>query len=82
VDPPGGIGPFAAAAAGDVRVAVDVRAVPAGEGRSVLSTETRIAAVDEPARRAFRRYWRAVGPSALIRRRWLRDAQRRLAARR
>jgi hypothetical protein len=48
----------------------------------VLSTETRIAAVDEPARRAFRRYWRAVGPSALIRRRWLRDAQRRLAARR
>jgi len=78
--PRGGIGPFAAAAAGDVRVAVDVRAVPAGDGRSVLSTETRIAAVDEPARRAFRRYWRVVGPfSALIRRRWLRDAQRRLA---
>ena len=29
--PRGGIGPFAAAGAGDVRVAVDVRAAPAGE---------------------------------------------------
>ena len=79
--PRGGIRAFAAAGAGEVRVAVDVRAVPAEGGRSVLSTETRIAAVDEQARRAFRRYWRVVGPcSALIRRRWLRDARRRLAA--
>jgi hypothetical protein len=39
----------------------------------LLTTETRIAAVDDAARRAFTWYWRIVGPfSALIRRRWLR----------
>jgi hypothetical protein len=37
-----------------------------------LSTETRIQAVDEAARRAFARYWRIVGPfSGVIRRRSL-----------
>jgi hypothetical protein len=42
----------------------------------VLSTETRVQAVDDAALRAFRRYWRVVGPfSGLIRRRWLRAAQ-------
>jgi hypothetical protein len=42
------------------------------DGR-LLTTETRIAAVDDAARRAFMRYWRIVGPfSGLIRRRWLR----------
>jgi hypothetical protein len=42
-----------------------------------LSTETRIEAVDEAARRAFLRYWRIVGPfSALIRRRWLKQIAR------
>jgi hypothetical protein len=31
-----------------------------------------VQAVDEAARRAFRRYWLVIGPfSALIRRRWL-----------
>ena len=75
----GGIGPFAAARPGEVRVAVDVRAVALGGGRSRLSTETRIAAVDEPARRAFGRYWRVVGPfSGVIRKRWLRGAKARL----
>ena len=64
--------PFADARPGEVRVAVDVRpALSAGGGQ--LSTETRIAAVDERARRAFGRYWRVVGPfSGVIRRRWLR----------
>jgi hypothetical protein len=64
----GGIRGFAAAGPGTVRVVVNFRS----DG-SRLSTETRIAAVDESARRAFLRYWRVVGPfSALIRRRWLR----------
>jgi hypothetical protein len=41
-------------------------------GGSLLVTETRVAAVDEHALRAFLRYWRLVGPfSRLIRRRWL-----------
>jgi hypothetical protein len=70
--------PFAAAGPGQVRLAVEVGARPAGEG-SLLFTETRVAAVDGSARRAFRRYWLAVGPfSALIRRRWLAAAERAL----
>ena len=70
--PRGRIGRLAAAGPGTVRIAADFRAVPTPAG-SRLTTETRIAAVDDAARRAFRRYWRVVGPfSALIRRRWLR----------
>ena len=73
--PSGGLRPFAAADPGTVRVATDIRAV-AVAGGCVLSTETRVQAVDEAARRAFRRYWRVVGPfSGLIRRRWLRAAR-------
>jgi hypothetical protein len=65
--PRGGINPFADAAAGQVRIVVDFCA----DGER-LTTETRVAAVDEAALRAFQRYWRVVGPfSAVIRRRWL-----------
>jgi hypothetical protein len=65
--PGGGIHPFASARSGQVRVVTDFRA----DGER-LTTETRIAAVDDHARRSFLRYWRVVGPcSALIRRRWL-----------
>jgi hypothetical protein len=65
--PGGGIGRFAEPAPGTVRMAFDLRA----DGRR-LTTETRVASVDDAARRAFLRYWRVVGPfSALIRRRWL-----------
>jgi hypothetical protein len=65
--PLGGIGRFADAGPGTVRIAVDFRA----DGAE-LTTETRVAATDDAARRAFGRYWRLVGPfSALIRRRWL-----------
>jgi len=79
--PRGDMRPFAAVRAGEVRVAVDIRATTLPDGRSRLSTETRIAASDPHARRAFGRYWRVVGPfSALIRRRWLRAAA--IAARR
>ena len=66
--------PFAETAPGTVRVAADFRAEPA-PGGTLLSTETRVAAADDAALRAFKRYWRVVGPfSALIRRRWLRAA--------
>lgn len=69
--PSRGLRPFAAARPGTVRVAADIRAIPA-VGGCVLSTETRVVAVDAKARRAFRRYWLVVGPfSGLIRRRWL-----------
>jgi hypothetical protein len=58
-----------------MKVAIDFRAerIPGG---SRLATETRVKAMDERARRAFRLYWLAVGPfSALIRRRWLKAIQ-------
>ena len=65
--PGGGIHAFASAGPGQVRMVTDFRA----DGQR-LTTETRVEAVDEAARRAFLRYWRIVGPfSALIRRRWL-----------
>ena len=61
----------AAAVPGTIKAAIDFRAEPQAGG-SRLSTETRVLAMDDRARRAFRIYWLAVGPfSALIRRRWL-----------
>jgi hypothetical protein len=58
-----------------VRVAADLGAIPAGDG-CVLSTETRVQAVDDRSRRMFGRYWLVVGPfSGLIRRRWLRAVE-------
>lgn len=74
--PSGGLRPFAAGTSGTVRVATDIRAVTVAGG-CILSTETRVQAVDDRARRAFRRYWLVVGPfSGLIRRRWLRAVER------
>ena len=72
----GGLRSFAEGGPGTVRMAIDFRAEPL-PGGCRLSTETRVAAADEAARRAFRRYWLVVGPcSALIRRRWLAAARR------
>jgi hypothetical protein len=69
--PRGGLGPFDEPRPGTVRIVADFRAEARGDG-CVLSTETRVGAVDERARRAFRRYWLLIGPfSKLIRRRWL-----------
>jgi hypothetical protein len=73
--PSGTIGPFADPRPGTVRIATDLRAT-AVPGGCILSTETRVLAADDAARRAFGRYWLVVGPfSALIRRRWLRAAR-------
>jgi hypothetical protein len=67
--PGGGIHSFASARPGQVRIVTDFRA----DGER-LTTETRVEAVDDTARRAFLRYWRVVGPfSAVIRRRWLKQ---------
>jgi hypothetical protein len=77
--PRGGLVSFASPPPGTVRIAADFRAEPR-PGGCVLFTETRIAATDDAALRAFRRYWLLVGPfSALIRRRWLAAVSRRLA---
>jgi hypothetical protein len=70
---------FDRAGPGQIRMVFDITATAAGDGMSLLATETRVAAMDAIARRAFRRYWLAVGPfSALIRRRWLAAAERAL----
>jgi hypothetical protein len=62
---------------GYAKAVIDFRVKPA-PGGCVLSTETRIEATDEDARRTFGRYWRVVQPgSALIRRAWLRAIRRR-----
>jgi hypothetical protein len=50
---------------------------PRGD-HTLLTTETRVLATDERARRSFRRYWRLVQPgSAAIRMAWLRAIRRR-----
>jgi hypothetical protein len=70
---------FDRAGPGEVRIVFDITATSVAEGQSILATETRIAAADARARRAFRADWLAVGPfSALIRRRWLVAAERAL----
>jgi hypothetical protein len=51
---------------------------PDGDGGCLLTTETRVQATDERARRRFRLYWALVRPgSGLIRRDWLRAIRRR-----
>jgi hypothetical protein len=65
---------------GYVRVATDLRVVPA-PGGSRFETETRIQATDPGSGRRFTRYWRIVGRgSALIRRDLLRAVRRRAEA--
>src|SRR5918997_1692208 len=62
---------------GFTRAAMSFHAEAAGTG-ALLTTETRIQATDDDARRSFGRYWRVVHPgSALIRRAWLRAIRKR-----
>ena len=62
---------------GYAKVALDLRAVPDGDGAR-LETETRIYLTDAAARRRFRAYWLVVRPfSGLVRRSWLKAAKRR-----
>ena len=66
------------ATAGWAKAAMNFRVEALPDGRTRLSTETRIAATDAAARRKFGAYWLVVGPgSAAIRRLWLRAVRRR-----
>ncbi len=79
--PRGSIGSFRDAPPGTVRIVADLLAEPISDGRTRLSTETRVAASDDGARRAFCSYWWLIAPfSAFIRRRWLAAVRRSLAA--
>ncbi|MFI5167538.1 MAG: hypothetical protein ACHQQS_13050 [Thermoanaerobaculales bacterium] len=54
------------------KVAANLRVDPDGDGWTRLTTETRVAATDAAARRAFAIYWRLIYPgSSLIRTTWL-----------
>lgn len=76
--PRGRIGRISTAGPGEIRMLFEISATEAENG-AVLCTETRVAAVDAGARRAFRRYWLVIGPfSGLVRRRWLAAAERAL----
>lgn len=56
---------------------MNFRVVPDGDG-SLVTTETRVFANSDDARRRFAGYWRIIYPgSALIRRMWLRAIERR-----
>lgn len=66
---------------GYTKIAFAIRAQPYGAQRTLVVTETRIAATDARSRRLFAVYWKLIGPfSALIRRAILRrvrsDAER------
>ncbi len=62
---------------GYAKAAWDFRLAPIGEGRTRLSTETRVRCTDDASRRRFRIYWTVIGPfSALIRRRILTEIKR------
>jgi hypothetical protein len=61
------------------KIAFNLQVVPDEPGWCKVSTETRILATDEPARRAFTRYWRVIYPgSAFVRVLWLDAVERRL----
>jgi hypothetical protein len=66
---------------GYAKMAMDLRAVPDGDGAR-LETETRIYLTDAAARRRFRAYWLLIRPfSGLVRRGWLKAAKRRAESR-
>jgi hypothetical protein len=57
---------------GSVKVAVNLRVDNAGDGCSLVTTETRVLGIDDSGRRTMARYWRFIVPgSGLIRRQWL-----------
>lgn len=63
---------------GYAKAAFNMHARSAPGGGTLLTTETRIEATDDNARRSFRRYWLLIYPgSAAIRRAWLRAIRRR-----
>jgi len=65
---------------GYAKAIINFRIIPEGDG-SLLTTETRILATDDSARRTFGAYWRLIYPgSALIRRSWLAAIARRATA--
>ena len=69
---------FKSPPAGYAVAAMNFEVSPVGPDKTTLTTETRVYANGPEERRKFARYWRVIYPgSAIIRRMWLRAAQRR-----
>jgi hypothetical protein len=63
---------------GSVKIALNLRVDDAGNGWSLVTTETRILGLDNTGRRTMARYWRLIVPgSGLIRRQWLNAVRQR-----
>ncbi len=63
---------------GAVKMAFDFNVEDAGGGWSIISTETRVLALDDSTRRGMGRYWRLIVPgSGLLRLQWLEGIKRR-----
>jgi hypothetical protein len=66
---------------GFAKAAMTFRFSPRGDGATLAETETRVAATDPSARRAFGRYWILIrGFSGLVRRDWRRAVAQRAAS--
>jgi hypothetical protein len=52
-----------------VKIVWTLRADPAGDGASIVRTETRVSTTDADARRKFRRYWSLASPGIVLIRR-------------
>ena len=67
---------------GSVKMAFNFAVADAGDGWTILSTDTRVLALDDATRSGMGRYWRLIVPgSGLLRRQWL-DAIKQRAERR
>ncbi len=63
---------------GNAVATINFRVRDDGDGRCTVTTETRVFATDDSARRRFARYWRVIYPgSSLLRYTWLRAIKRR-----
>jgi hypothetical protein len=66
---------------GFARAVMNFRATPEADGWTLVTTETRVHAIDRATQRRFAAYWRAIYPgSAIIRWSWLRAIEARIAS--
>jgi hypothetical protein len=65
---------------GCAKAAINFRVEPLTDGRTQLSTETRVICFGQAARVKFKLYWLAAGSfSGLIRKEWLREVKRQIS---
>ena len=66
---------------GFARAVINFRVIPDADGRTRVTTETRVHALDRETQRRFARYWRVIYPGSwIIRWSWLRAVESRIAS--